>query len=156
MCQRGGCFALAGCAAIAIGVFLPATAAFADPSPQQLEQQIDKAHDELEHVIEDYNRITEELAATQAAAAALEAKLAPLQAKLDAAQSGVGKLAVDRVQGGGNLATPGLCCRPAEQHVAGPPGRGDGAGHPLAPAARSPASPTAKRSTRRNGNGWPT
>jgi cell wall-associated NlpC family hydrolase len=95
------------CAAVAIGVFLPATAAFADPTPEQLEQQIDKAHDQLEHVIEDYNRITEELAATQATAANLEAKLAPLQAQLDSAQGNVGRLAVTAYKSGGGLATAG-------------------------------------------------
>jgi cell wall-associated NlpC family hydrolase len=89
-------------------VFLPATAAVAEPTPQQLEEQIEKAHADLEHVIEDYNRITEELAATRAAAADLETKLAPLQTQLDAAQAEVGKLAATAYKGGGNLATAGF------------------------------------------------
>ena len=91
------------CAAIAIGVFLPATAANADPTPEQLEQQIDQAHDALEHVVEDYNRITEELAATQAAAAALEQKIKELQGKYDSAQVDVGKLAATAYKNGGGL-----------------------------------------------------
>jgi len=91
------------CATVAIGVFLPATAANADPTPEQLEQQIDQAHDALEHVVEDYNRITEELAATQAAAAALEQKIKELQGKYDSAQVDVGKLAATAYKNGGGL-----------------------------------------------------
>ena len=77
------------CVAVSLGVVLPATAARAEPTPQELEQQIDKAHDELEKVVEDHNRITEELKATQASAAALAERLAPLQGQLDAAQADV-------------------------------------------------------------------
>ena len=91
------------CSAIAIGLFLPATAANADPTPEQLEQQIDQAHDALEHVVEDYNRITEELAATQATAAALEQKIKELQGKYDSAQVDVGKLAATAYKNGGGL-----------------------------------------------------
>ncbi|WP_203930053.1 C40 family peptidase [Virgisporangium ochraceum] len=79
---------------------LPATVASAEPTT---EQQLDKAYDELEHVIEDYNRIGEELKAAQAAAADIEQKLGGLQAKVDATQSEVGKFAVTAYKGGGNL-----------------------------------------------------
>jgi len=99
------------CTGIAVGVFLPATAAHADPTPEQLAQQIDQAHDALEHVVEDYNRINEELAATQASAAALEEKLKELQAKLDAAQGDVGKLAVSAYKNGGGLSDAGFLLR---------------------------------------------
>jgi cell wall-associated NlpC family hydrolase len=98
---------LLACAVIAIGVLLPATAASADPTPEQLEQQIQKAHDQLEHVIEDYNRITEELAATRAASAALEDKLKGLQGSLDSAQVDVGKLATSAYKSGGTMAAAG-------------------------------------------------
>jgi peptidoglycan DL-endopeptidase CwlO len=80
----------------------------ADPSPAEVEQQLEKAHNDLELIIEDYNRIGEELKATQAAATALGAKLAPLQGNLDAAQSGVGKLASMAYKSGGDLATTSL------------------------------------------------
>jgi cell wall-associated NlpC family hydrolase len=92
------------CAGVAIGLFLPATVASAEPTADQLEQQIDKAHDALEHVVEDYNRITEELAATQAAAAALEEKIKALQPMLDSAQVDVGRLAATAYKNGGGLA----------------------------------------------------
>jgi peptidoglycan DL-endopeptidase CwlO len=105
------------CAGIAVGVFLPATAAYADPTPEQLEQQIDQAHDALEHVVEDFNRVTEELAATQASATALEQKLKELQAKLDSAQVDVGKLAVSAYKNGGGLSDAEFLLRSANSNA---------------------------------------
>jgi cell wall-associated NlpC family hydrolase len=102
------------CAGIAIGVILPATVAQADPTPEQLQQQIDQAHDALEHVVEDYNRITEELAATQASAAALEKKVKDLQARLDSAQVDVGKLAITAYKNGGGLSNAEFLLRSAD------------------------------------------
>jgi cell wall-associated NlpC family hydrolase len=94
---------LLACVTVAVGVMLPGTAAVADPTPEQLEQQLDKAHDDLEHVIEDFNRIGEELKAAQASAVDIEQKLGGLQAKVDAAQGDVSKFAVTAYKGGGNL-----------------------------------------------------
>jgi cell wall-associated NlpC family hydrolase len=99
---------LLACVTVAVGVMLPATAAVADPTPEQLEQQLDQAHDELEHVIEDYNRIGEELTAAQASAADIEQKLGGLQAKVDAAQTDVSTFAVHAYKGGGNLSAAGF------------------------------------------------
>jgi cell wall-associated NlpC family hydrolase len=92
------------CALVAIGVLLPGTAASADPSPQEVERQLEKAHDDLEHVIEDYNKIGEELKANQAAVDAVNAQLAPMQAQFDAAQSDVAVLARSAYKSGGGLA----------------------------------------------------
>jgi peptidoglycan DL-endopeptidase CwlO len=102
------------CSAVAIGVFLPATAASAEPT---LEQQIEQAHDALEHVVEDFNRISEELAATQASAAALEEKLKQLQARLDSAQGDVGKLAVTAYKNGGGLSDAEFLLRSADSNA---------------------------------------
>lgn len=96
------------CATVAVGVLLPATVARAEPSPQELEQQIEDAHGQLEKIVEDSNRINEELKATQAAAAALNAQMAPLQGQLDAAQAGIAKLAATAYKSGGGLADAGL------------------------------------------------
>jgi cell wall-associated NlpC family hydrolase len=96
------------CALIAIGAFLPATVASADPSPQDVEKQLDKANDDLELVIEDYNRVGEELKATQAAADAINLQLAPMQAQLDAAQADVARMAKTAYKSGGNLANAQL------------------------------------------------
>jgi peptidoglycan DL-endopeptidase CwlO len=93
---------LLACVAVAIGVMLPATVATAEPTT---EQQLDKAYDDLEHVIEDFNRIGEEMKAAQAAQADVEQKLGGLQAKVDAAQGEVGKFAVSAYKSGGNLST---------------------------------------------------
>jgi cell wall-associated NlpC family hydrolase len=95
-------FRLLACVAVALGVMLPATVATAEPTT---EQQLDKAYDDLEHVIEDFNRIGEEMAAAQAAAADIEQKLGGLQAKVDAAQGDVSKFAVSAYKTGGNLST---------------------------------------------------
>jgi len=91
-------------ALVAIVVLLPGTAASADPSPQDVERQLQKAHDDLEHVIEDYNKIGEELKANQAAVDAVNAQLAPMQAQFDAAQSDVAVLARSAYKSGGGLA----------------------------------------------------
>ena len=93
-------FRLIACVAVALGVLLPATVASAEPTT---EQQLDKAYDELEHVIEDYNRIGEQLTAAQAAAADIEQKLGGLQARVDATQGEVTRFAVTAYKGGGNL-----------------------------------------------------
>jgi peptidoglycan DL-endopeptidase CwlO len=92
------------CVAVAVGIMLPATVANAEPTT---EQQLDKAYDDLEHVIEDFNRIGEEVKAAQASAADIEQKLGGLQAKVDLAQGDVGKFAASAYKSGGNLSAAG-------------------------------------------------
>jgi cell wall-associated NlpC family hydrolase len=91
------------CGAVAMGVLLPMAAAHADPTPQDVEQQLEQAHNELEDVIEDYNRISEELKATQADAASVAERLAPLQGQMDAARAGVADLAASAYKTAGDL-----------------------------------------------------
>jgi peptidoglycan DL-endopeptidase CwlO len=91
--------------AVAVGVLLPATASAADPSPADVERQLEKAHEELEDIVEDYNRIGEELKLTQAAAADIEQRLGPLQKQLDAARADVTTIAALAYKNGGGLAT---------------------------------------------------
>src|SRR5689334_4059382 len=79
--------ALVGAASVA--VLLPASVAHADPTPAQIEKQINDSYDQLELVIESYNKINDDLAATQAALAALQTKMAPLQASVDTASANV-------------------------------------------------------------------
>lgn len=86
---------------IACAVIAPATAANADPSPAQLQQQIDQSSDALEKIVENYNGINEKLTATQAAADDLNTKMAPLQSNLDSAYANVGQIAVRAYKGGG-------------------------------------------------------
>ncbi len=89
--------ALAGMAALA--VLAPATAAHADPSPTQIEAQITEASTRLEQIVEQFNKVTEELAASQAAAAKLAEQLPAITAELDKATTRVNALAVRAYQG---------------------------------------------------------
>ncbi len=84
---------------VTVGVVAPATIAPAAPSPADLQRQIDEASTNLEKIVEQYNRVTEQLKATQAAQATLTAQLAPLQAKLDSAYSAVQDVAVKVYKG---------------------------------------------------------
>jgi cell wall-associated NlpC family hydrolase len=78
---------------VVAGLVAPAAAASAEPTPAEIERQIELSSRELEKVVERYNGLNEELKASRAAAAELDKKLAPLQAQLDAAQGNVGDLA---------------------------------------------------------------
>jgi cell wall-associated NlpC family hydrolase len=86
---------------IAFAVAIPATAANADPSPQDLQRQIDQSNIALEKIVENYNGITETLKSTQTQADDLAAKMAPLQSNLDTAYANVGQIAVRAYKGGG-------------------------------------------------------
>jgi cell wall-associated NlpC family hydrolase len=80
-------------------VICPGTAAYADPSLDQIQAQIDRQSDELEQVIEDYNKTGEELKAAKADAAALAQKLEPLRQRMDEAQARVSKMAAEAYKG---------------------------------------------------------
>ncbi len=92
--------------ALAVAAMIaPACAAHADPTPQELQAQIDKGNEEVEHVVEAYNKVNGDLEATEAAIAALQARLVPLQATLHAAQDTATTLAVNAYKTGGSLGT---------------------------------------------------
>src|SRR3954447_18250777 len=103
MTLRSAVVALAVAAMIA-----RACAAHADPTPEQIQAQIDKGNDEVELVVEQYNKVNGDLEATQAAIAKLQADLAPLQATMDAAQDTASALALNAYKRGGNLGTLSL------------------------------------------------
>ncbi|NJC81338.1 glycoside hydrolase [Planosporangium mesophilum] len=86
--------------AAAVAVLAPATAASADPSPSDVQQQIDQSSSALEKIVEQYNGVGEKLKATQAAADDLNAKMAPLQSQLDTAYASVGQIAATAYKGG--------------------------------------------------------
>jgi cell wall-associated NlpC family hydrolase len=77
-------------AASILGVAAPA---HAEPSPQQVEKQIDAAWNQLEPVIEQYNRVHAQLQTNRAQQKKLATKLTPLQTRVDVAMTGVGELA---------------------------------------------------------------
>jgi cell wall-associated NlpC family hydrolase len=91
--------------AAAMAVVLPATAAQADPTPAQVQAQIDKGNSDVELIVEQYNKINGDLATTQTALATLQAKMGPLQSSMDTAQTNVDKLAVTAYQTSNSLQT---------------------------------------------------
>jgi cell wall-associated NlpC family hydrolase len=78
-----------------------ATPAHAQPSPQQIEQQITKQWNQLEPAIEKYNRVHTQLQTNRTQQQKLSAQLQPLQKRVDAALSGVGELANRAYRQGG-------------------------------------------------------
>ncbi len=87
-------------ALVAVGVLAPATAAYAEPSIDQIERQIATESARLEKVVEQYNKVNEELKASQAAADRLAAKLKPLSTELTTASARVGEIAAVAYKGG--------------------------------------------------------
>lgn len=80
--------------AIALLVLAPASVARADPSLSEIEAQLEKSGDELEDTVEAYNKVTEDLAATQATATELQSRLQPLADNMAAANANVDQFAV--------------------------------------------------------------
>jgi cell wall-associated NlpC family hydrolase len=91
------------CAAAAVAVLLPASAAMADPSLSEIQAQIDKANNEVELVIESYNKITGDLAATQAQIADLDNRMKPMLDEVNAASANVNEIAVAAYRSGSSL-----------------------------------------------------
>jgi cell wall-associated NlpC family hydrolase len=77
-------------ALLSLGAAVPARA---EPSPQQIEKQIDTAWNQLEPVIEQYNRVHAQLQDNRAQQKKLTTQLQPLQLQVDMALSQVGNLA---------------------------------------------------------------
>ncbi len=74
-------------------ISLPAVEANAAPSPQDISRQLDQKTHDLEKIVEQYDKVNAELAATKAASADVSRKLAPLNSKVDAASGTVDALA---------------------------------------------------------------
>ncbi|MGI5245276.1 NlpC/P60 family protein [Dactylosporangium sp. CA-139066] len=66
----------------------------AEPSPAELEKQIDDMWNQLEPIIEQYNQVHGQLKENQAKAAGLQKQLQPLEAQVDAAMGKIGDIAV--------------------------------------------------------------
>lgn len=81
-------------AGAALAVLLPSTMAQANPTPSEIAAQIKDSNNKLELIVESYDKITGDLATTQAALAALQTKMAPLQNSVDSAYANVNQLAV--------------------------------------------------------------
>src|SRR5262249_14810177 len=92
-------------AVVVIVATAPANYAWADPSVQELEKQIDAAWNTLEPVIEQYNKVHAQLTANQAKAAELQRRIQPLQAQVDAAMANVSEMAVRVYKAGSGSAS---------------------------------------------------
>jgi cell wall-associated NlpC family hydrolase len=92
----------------AVAVLAPASAALANPTPAEIQKQLDDGYKAVELVIESYNKVNGDLAATQASLATLDTKMQPLQSNIDAASANVGHIAVAAYQTGSNLRTVSL------------------------------------------------
>jgi cell wall-associated NlpC family hydrolase len=92
-------------AVAALVMLVPGRAAMADPSPAEIQKQIDDGNNALEHVVEEYNKVNEDLAATQKALAALEARMRPLRSQLDEASANVDQIAATAYRSASGLRT---------------------------------------------------
>jgi cell wall-associated NlpC family hydrolase len=76
------------------------TAAHAAPTSGDIQKKIDKASDDLEDVVESYNKMREDLKATKAAEKNLAASLAPARQQLAVASAEVSTMAVSAYKSG--------------------------------------------------------
>jgi peptidoglycan DL-endopeptidase CwlO len=84
---------------VAVGVLAPAAAAHADPSVQQIEAQISAQSAQTEKIVEKYNKVTEDLKASQAAVDNVNADLRPLTGQLASAGARVTEIATTAYKG---------------------------------------------------------
>jgi cell wall-associated NlpC family hydrolase len=75
-----------------VGLVLGPTAAFAAPSPGQIEDQIDQKFRTLEPLLEQWDGVHENLVANQKKVANLQAQIKPLKTQVDLAMTRVGAL----------------------------------------------------------------
>jgi cell wall-associated NlpC family hydrolase len=90
-------------AAAVLGSVLALTVAAhanAEPTPGELEKQIDTVWNTLEPVIEEHNRVAGELAANKAKVVSLTEQIRPLQEQVDAARSKIAALSVHEYKSG--------------------------------------------------------
>jgi cell wall-associated NlpC family hydrolase len=88
-----------GFVALAVGVGT-STHAYAVPSPEELEQQIEAQWRVLEPIIEEYNGVNEQLKINRAKAEALKNQLQPLADQVDAAMGQVKVIAIAAYKNG--------------------------------------------------------
>ncbi len=94
--------------AAVVGIVVPATAANAEPTASQIQEQINKSATDLEKVVEQYNKVTEENKAAKAESDQLAAELGPLLAHLGAKSDAVAQIAASAYKGHGFSATVAL------------------------------------------------
>jgi len=80
-------------AGLALSVLIPGGAVLAAPSPAEIQRQIERDSAALEDVVEDYNKVNEELKVTAAAAARHKTRLPAMQQEMEAARAEVRAIA---------------------------------------------------------------
>jgi cell wall-associated NlpC family hydrolase len=78
---------------LALALLAPGTAARAEPSRAEIEQRISRESTALARIVEDYNKVNEELKATTATAVRHKTRLPTLEARLASAESEVRRIA---------------------------------------------------------------
>lgn len=91
-------------AAICVGL-LPAANAYAEPTVQEIEAQIEQTWTKLEPLIEQYNNIHSQLKKNQQKSTDLAKRIQPLQLQVDLALDQVGEIAAQYYKGGGHNST---------------------------------------------------
>jgi cell wall-associated NlpC family hydrolase len=90
---------VAGVTAVVVGL-LPATHAYASPSVQEIEAQIDQLWNQLEPLVEQYNGVHYQLQQNLQKQDALSKQLAPLQMAVDLAMTRVGAMSASLYEQG--------------------------------------------------------
>ncbi len=85
---------------LAAGVLVAASAAQAEPSAADIQQQITKSSAALEKIVEQYNKVNEQLKTGRQHSAELATKLGPLRSQYDVAQAAVADIAVNAYKTG--------------------------------------------------------
>jgi cell wall-associated NlpC family hydrolase len=85
---------------LAAGLLAAASAAQAAPSAADIQQQIAKSSAALEKIVEQYNKVNEQLKTGRQHSAELATKLGPLRSQYDDAQAAVAKIAVNAYKTG--------------------------------------------------------
>ncbi|MBV1853301.1 C40 family peptidase [Catellatospora tritici] len=97
--------AAAMAASLLSGLFVglvPATPAHAEPSLAEIEAEIAKQWNQLEPIIEEYNKAHSDLLKSKKKAAAIDAKLQPLRLTVEVTRTRVGAIAAEYYKGGRN------------------------------------------------------
>lgn len=85
---------------LGLTLLLPAAPAAAEPSVSEVQQQIDKSATQLEEIVESYNKIREEMKATQSAMDSLTTQLQPLEQQAASTGAEVAEIAATAYKSG--------------------------------------------------------
>ncbi|MBQ1071670.1 C40 family peptidase [Micromonospora sp. C31] len=99
-------------AVVSATLLAPAVPARAEPSPAELTRRIENSSTQLEHVVEAYNKLREEIKANQAAVARVQSRIGPLEQETERSRADVGEMAVTAYKTGSNLTTADALLRP--------------------------------------------